>query len=98
MGRGFQLTPAYAADNITFEFVNGTKDVKKDSEIYWSIIGKDWDTHQFVYYDPATNKLVPMKLEHNGTLVKNKEGYTDYFYSLSQYKSIQLPPIDSARV
>ncbi|MEK8029834.1 beta-1,3-glucanase family protein [Ideonella sp. DXS29W] len=81
----------------TFNIVNGTKGRWADADVYWAIIGKDWNTDQFVHVD-NTGRLVPMALSDNGALVKNGKGYSNYFYSLAQTKSVTIPPINSARI
>lgn len=81
----------------TFKMVNGTKGKYPDSQVYWAIIGKDWNTDQFVHVDMNGN-LVPMSLGDNGQLVKNGKPYANYFYSLAQTKQITIPAINSARL
>ncbi|WP_374562192.1 beta-1,3-glucanase family protein [Ideonella sp.] len=81
----------------TFNMVNNTRGVYPDSQVYWSIIGKDWATGQFVHVDVNGN-LIPMQVSDNGALWKNGEAYTNYFIPLSQSKSVTIPPINSARM
>jgi len=81
----------------TFNMVNGTKGKWPDNKVFWAIIGKDWNTGNFVHVDMNGN-LVPMSLGDNGALAKNGMTYTNYFYSLAQTKSITIPPINSARI
>jgi hypothetical protein len=81
----------------TFNVVNGTHGKYPDSQVYWAIIGKDWNTGQFVHVD-ASGHLVPMSLGDNGALTKNGVPYTNYFFSLAQTKSITIPAINSARI
>jgi len=81
----------------TFKMVNGTKGKYADSKVYWAIIGKDWNTDQFVHVDMNGN-LVPMSVGDNGQLTKNGKPYANYFYSLAQTKQITIPAINSARL
>ena len=81
----------------TFTMVNGTRGAYADSQVYWSIIGKDWNTGKFVHVDMNGN-LIPMAMSDNGALTKNGVGYTNYFYTLAQKKSVTIPPINSARM
>lgn len=81
----------------TFNVVNGTKGKYADSQVYWAIIGKDWNTGKFVHVDMNGN-LIPMSLGDNGQLVKNGLNYANYFYSLAQTKKITIPAINSARL
>lgn len=81
----------------TFKMVNATKGKYPDSQVYWAIIGKDWNTDQFVHVDMNGN-LVPMSLGDNGQLMKNGKPYANYFYSLAQTRQITIPAINSARL
>ncbi|MDB5766300.1 MAG: hypothetical protein JWQ61_1114 [Collimonas fungivorans] len=81
----------------TFNLVNGTRGAYPDSQVYWAIIGKDWSSGRFVYVDTGGN-LIPMAIGDNGALNKNGQGYTNYFHSLAQGKSVTIPPINSARL
>lgn len=80
----------------TFNLVNGTGGAYPDDRVYWAIIGKDWNTDQFVHVDSNGN-LVPMQLGDN-TVEKNGEYYADYFYTLSELSSVTIPAINSARL
>lgn len=81
----------------TFNIVNATRGKYPDSQVYWAIIGKDWNTDQFVHVD-ASGHLVPMSTGDNGALTKNGQPYTNYFFSLAQLKQVTIPPINSARI
>jgi hypothetical protein len=101
----YTANAAFAADKpgaswdstVTFNFVNGTKGQYADDQVHWAVIGKDWKTGKFVHVD-ANGALQEMKLEDNGALTKNGRGYTNYFQTLAQQKTIKVPLIDSARV
>jgi hypothetical protein len=81
----------------TFKMVNGTKGKYTDDKVYWAIIGKDWNTDQFVHVN-MNGDLIPMSLGDNGQLTKNGKPYANYFYSLAQTKQITIPAINSARL
>ena len=81
----------------TFNIVNQTNGRWSDQQVYWAIIGRDWATGQFVYV-ANDGRLVPMSLSDNGAISKNGQGYSNYFRTLAQARSITIPPIDSARV
>ena len=81
----------------TFNIVNQTNGKWADSQVYWAIIGRDWLTGDFVHVDLSGN-LIPMRLGDNGQLVKNGQGYANYFFSLAQSSSVTIPPISSARI
>ena len=81
----------------TFTIVNQTNGKWADSQVFFAIIGKDWNTGNFVHVDAGGN-LVPMSLGDNGQLQKNGQGYSNYFFSLAQKKTVTIPAINSARL
>ncbi|MES2743273.1 MAG: beta-1,3-glucanase family protein [Pseudomonadota bacterium] len=81
----------------TFNLVNGTRGRYADSQVYWAIIGKDWNTGKFVYVD-VNGRFIPMSTNDNGALNKNGQSYTNYFHSIAQGRSITIPPLNSARL
>ena len=81
----------------TFKIVNGTRGAYGDAQVYWAIIGKDWNSGKFVYVNSA-GQLVPMALSDNGALSKNGVAYTNYFHTIAQAGSVTIPPINSARL
>lgn len=81
----------------TFTLANGTRGTYSDAQVYWAIVGLDWNTNQYVHVD-AGGALVPMSPADNGQLTKNGQPYTNYFHSLAQAKSVTIPPINSARL
>ncbi len=81
----------------TFNLVNHTGGRWANNQIYWSIIGKDWNTGNFVHVDLHGN-LIPMSLGDNGALTKGGLPYTNYFYTLAQLASVTIPAINSARL
>jgi hypothetical protein len=81
----------------TFNIVNQTNGRWADSQVYWAIIGRDVSTGDFVHVDLSGN-LIPMRLSDNGQLVKNGQGYANYFFSLAQSSWVTIPPISSARI
>ncbi|MGZ3182345.1 MAG: beta-1,3-glucanase family protein [Telluria sp.] len=82
----------------TFTIENGTAGAYADDQVYWLILGKDWDTHQYVHVD-ASGHLVPMSLGDNTIPVPNRTtGYANYAVTLAQAKSITIPALESARI
>ncbi|HUG25525.1 glycoside hydrolase family 64 protein [Piscinibacter sp.] len=81
----------------TFNVVNQTNGRWADGDVYWSIIGRDWNTGHFVHVDRSGN-LIPMQLSDNGALTKNGQAYTNYFHKLSELRSVTIPAINSARI
>ncbi|WP_416763048.1 glycoside hydrolase family 64 protein [Roseateles sp. So40a] len=92
-------TPGNGADwnaRTTFKVENATNGRWSDAQVYWAVIGKSWQTGEFVHVDAAGN-VVPMRLSDN-TVPKNGRLYANYFFPLSQTRQITIPPINSARV
>ncbi len=82
----------------TFNIVNGTQGEYSDDQVYWTIIGIDWVSRQYVHVDKNGN-LIPMSLADNTIPVPNRPtGYANYSISLAQAKSVTIPPIESARI
>ncbi|MET3131183.1 hypothetical protein AAKU55_001442 [Oxalobacteraceae bacterium GrIS 1.11] len=81
----------------TFNLLNGTGGRFPDSQVYWAIIGKDWNTGQYVSVDVNGN-FIPMKLNDNGALNKNGQAYANYFHSIEQIRSVTIAPLNSARL
>lgn len=84
-------------ERVTFKVANQTRGRWGNQDVYWSIIGKSWETGQFVWVN-AQGQQIPMSVADNGALVKNGEGYTNYFHRLSDLPEITIDPINSARI
>lgn len=81
----------------TFHLRNQTGGAWADDLVYWAIIGRDWNSGEFVYAS-ASGQLVPMRLSDNNALIKGGRTYSNYFHTLAQARSITIPALDSARV
>jgi len=102
MASSYQISPVAGSggtwnQQTTFQIVNGTHGAYADSQVYWAIIGLDWNTGKFVWVN-AAGQLVPMSTADNGALSKNGVGYTNYFHTIAQAGSVTIPPINSARL
>ncbi|MBH9576193.1 chitobiase/beta-hexosaminidase C-terminal domain-containing protein [Inhella proteolytica] len=98
----YTLTGTGSSDHLwngktTFNVVNATRGRWADDQVYWAIIGKDWATGKFVHVG-ANGELIPMALGDNGALMKNGLPYSNYFFRLSDKRSITIPAINSARI
>lgn len=92
--------PARAQDwnqQTVFEIVNATRGEWNDAEVHWAIVGRRWSDGHFVWIN-AQGQQVPMSVADNGALVKNGQGYTDYFHSLADVPEVSIAPLDSARI
>lgn len=81
----------------TFTLTNGTRGTYSNSQVYWAIVGLDWNTNQYVHVD-ANGALIPMSPADNGQLTKNGQPYTNYFHTLAEAPSVTIPAINSARL
>jgi hypothetical protein len=81
----------------TFTMVNQTAGRWADSQVYWAIIGKDWNTGNFVHVD-ANGNLIPMSMSDNGAADQGRPGWANYFVSMATKKSVTIPAINSARI
>lgn len=81
----------------TFNIENMTNGRWADSQVYWAIIGKSWETGKFVWVD-LNGGLHQMDVSDNGSLTKGGQPYTNYFHTLADSKSVTIPAINSARI
>ena len=81
----------------TFNIENMTNGRWADSQVYWAIIGKSWETGKFVWVD-GNGGLHQMDVSDNGSLIKGGQQYTNYFHTLADSKSVTIPAINSARI
>ena len=81
----------------TFNLLNGTNGKYTDNQVYWAIIGKDWTTGNYVQVT-ASGTFVPLAIGDNGALTKNGIGYSNYFHTLADSKTVTIPPLNSARL
>lgn len=84
-------------ERTVFEVVNQTRGRWTDQQIHWAIIGRRWADGHFVWID-AQGRQVPMSVADNGALVRNGEGYANYFHRLSDVPEVSIAPLDSARI
>ena len=83
----------------TFNVVNGTAGAYRDDQIFWFIIGKDWDTDQYVRID-ASGRAVRVAQADNRVSAPERPGelFADYNQPLSALRSLRISPIKSARL
>lgn len=84
-------------ERTTFVVQNLTRGRWADSQVYYAIIGKSWQTGQFVWVN-AAGQQIPMSDADNGALVKNGERYSNYFHRVSDLPQVTIAPINSARI
>lgn len=84
-------------ERTTFVVQNLTRGRWANSQVYYAIIGKSWQTGQFVWVN-AAGQQIPMSDADNGALVKNGERYSNYFHRVSDLPQVTIAPINSARI
>lgn len=84
-------------ERTTFVVQNLTRGRWANNNVYYAIIGKSWQTGQFVWIN-AAGQQIPMSDVDNGALVKNGERYSNYFHRVSDLPSVTIAPINSARI
>lgn len=84
-------------ERTTFVVQNLTRGRWANSQVYYAIIGKSWQTGQFVWVN-AAGQQIPMSDADNGVLVKNGERYSNYFHRVSDLPQVTIAPINSARI
>lgn len=91
------------SNRLTIQIKNDSKGQYTDSQVYWQIVGKSYQTGKFVHVD-ATGSLVEMKRTDNTYYKNNQDGnntndyYTNYFHKLSDVSWVSIPDIESARL
>ena len=84
-------------EQTTFVIENLTRGRWADTQVYWAIIGKSWDTDRFVWINSA-GQQVAMSDADNVALSKGGQTYTNYFHRLSDLRQVTIAPINSARI
>lgn len=84
-------------ERTTFIVQNLTRGRWANNNVYYAIIGKSWQTGQFVWVN-AAGQQIPMSDADNGALVKNGERYSNYFHRVSDVPAVTIAPINSARI
>jgi len=84
-------------ERTTFVVQNLTRGRWTNAQVYYAIIGKSWQTGQFVWVN-AAGQQIPMSDADNGALVKNGERYSNYFHRVSDLPQVTIAPINSARI
>lgn len=84
-------------ERTTFVVQNLTRGRWTNAQVYYAIIGKSWQTGQFVWVN-AAGQQIPMSDADNGALVKSGERYSNYFHRVSDLPQVTIAPINSARI
>lgn len=83
------------SDKMFLQLNNKTNGKYRDSEIYWTVIGRDKD-HQICYLD-AQGNLIKASTALN-TLEKNGRKCADIAHSLAEASYVYMPDIESGRM
>jgi hypothetical protein len=85
---------------IGVDFVNNTNGAYTDDQVYVAVIARDPATGQFAWLKPD-GTIMPASASDNDApnhLSSGGQNYSNYFFTLAQSKTLQLPPLFSGRV
>ncbi len=83
-------------DKIIFQLNNKTDGKYSDDQIYWSILGYDWNTGNLCYVD-AQGNLIPATPDLN-TLTVGDRKCAKIYNTLADNKHVYMPSIQSGRM
>lgn len=85
---------------VSVDLRNNTKGAFRDDQVYVAVIARDPGTQRFSWLKPD-GTIVPAAAEDNdgpNHLSKNGQNYANYFFTLAQSKTLNIPKMDSGRV
>jgi hypothetical protein len=85
---------------IGVDFVNNTNGAYTDDQVYVAVIARDPATGQFAWLKPD-GTIMPASASDNDApnhLSSGGQNYSNYFFTLAESKTLQLPPLFSGRV
>ena len=83
-------------DKIIFQLNNKTGGKYSDDQIYWSILGYDWNTGKLCYVD-AQGNLIPATADLN-TIQVGDRMCAKIYNTLAENKHVYMPSIQSGRM
>lgn len=94
--------PAYTvkAGVIGVDLVNNTQGAYTDDQVYVAVIARDPATGQFAWLKPD-GTIMPASVADNDAqnhLSSGGQNFSNYFFTLAQSKTLQLPPLFSGRM
>ncbi len=94
--------PAYTVKPgfIGIDLANNTNGAYTDDQVYVAVIARDPVTNQFSYLKPD-GTIVPASVADNDAanhLTAGGQNYSNYFFTLAQSKTLQLPQLSSGRM
>jgi hypothetical protein len=103
-GSDYTVYPGF----VGIDLQNNTRGVFTDDQVYVAVIARDDNNPdpgnpglgRFSYLKPD-GTIVPANVSDNdapGHLTKNGHNYSNYFFTLAQYKQMKLPPMSSGRI
>ncbi|MFT0174487.1 beta-1,3-glucanase family protein [Paraburkholderia mimosarum] len=86
---------------IGVDLQNNTQGAYTDDKVYVAVIARDPATGQFAWLKPDGTIVAPQVADNdaaNHLTAPNGQNYSNYFFTLAQSKTLQLPPMFSGRV
>ncbi|MTI32224.1 glycoside hydrolase family 64 protein [Xanthovirga aplysinae] len=81
---------------LNLKMSNGTNGTFADNQVYYAVTGIN-NAGQFCYVNKA-GELIPMSEDDNGQLMKDGEGYSNYFMTLEEASELSVPYLTSGRI
>ncbi|KDR40934.1 beta-1,3-glucanase family protein [Caballeronia glathei] len=86
---------------IGVDLQNNTQGAFTDDKVYVAVIARDPATGQFAWLKPD-GTIMPAQVSDNDApnhlTAPNGQNYSNYFFTLAQSKTLQLPPMFSGRI
>ncbi|MBI0326727.1 discoidin domain-containing protein [Burkholderia plantarii] len=86
---------------IGVDLVNNTQGTYPDAQVYVAVIARDPATGQFAWLKPDGTIVASTVADNdapNHLTAPNGQNYSNYFFTLAQSKTLQLPPLFSGRI
>ncbi|MBN3725617.1 DUF4982 domain-containing protein [Burkholderia sp. Ac-20379] len=95
--------PAYTVKPglIGVDLQNNTQGAYTDDQVYVAVIARDPATGQFAWLKPDGTIMASSAADNdapNHLTAPNGQNYSNYFFTLAQSKTLQLPPMFSGRI
>jgi hypothetical protein len=86
---------------IGVDLQNNTQGAYADNQVYVAVIARDPATGQFAWLKPDGTIVAAQAADNvgpNHLTAPNGQNYSNYFFTLAQSKTLQLPPLFSGRI
>jgi hypothetical protein len=85
---------------VSVDLANNTQGAYTDDQVYVAVIARDPATGQFAWLKPDGTILPALVSDNDASnhLTAGGQNYANYFFTLAQSKTLQLPPLYSGRM